>query len=429
MFHVMSTRTLALAVAVLGALPIHPVGAQETSVALNGAGWVQFGRVERSEINDIANDYNKNWFQSNGAQVGLTARFDEHWEGGLALGVVGTHLARGSRGQASLWYPFWAPYVGEARVTYGRPAGEGRFSLTMGLFGYDYNPDTKNLGEYLLQGYVYPGAIVSGFGNVFGFLARFQKGGFRNDLILKSETEDNPRYDLSVADVLTYSVRPGVELGAGVNFYRLIANDPDLTTPGPVCPGPFYAGTCHVIDTTGGANDTITGSLAGTKLMARFRIDPKALFGMTGVGGRAWGDLDWVLYGEAALLGVKNYPVVYEDPLRRIPVMVGVNLPILGLLDYLSVEVEYYASKNSSDNRPATFGSWVPAQFDPADKARDDWKWSVNASRTLFGNTQFMAQVANDHLRPGGTHNSPAGTEALTTPKDWHWNFKVAYFF
>jgi len=155
--------------------------------------------------------------------------------------------------------------------------------------------------------------------------------------------------------------------------------------------------------------------------MARFRIDPKAWFG------EIPGD-ELVLYGELAVLGTKSYPVFYDDIKRRIPVMVGFNFPT-GHLFNLSAEVEYYASKNSSDNLPPQNGSWLPAGSPGPNPKRDDYKWSVNASKVVFGNMFLGLQVADDHLRVGGTHNTATGQEVLQTPQDWYWAMKAAYFF
>ncbi|HEX2612454.1 MAG TPA: hypothetical protein VHO02_02525 [Fibrobacteria bacterium] len=414
------------------ALPEDPM-----KLDLHGAGWVQFGRVERSQVGvDLSNNYNKNWMQSGGAQLGVTAKFDESWEGGLALGVVEVHLPRGARSDAGLWFPFWVPYVGEARVTYTRTGESTKLRITAGNFGYGYNPDAKNLGMYLTRGYLYPGTLESGFGGIFGVLASVEEGGFRNDLILKSE-DQKPLYDGSIIDAASYRVTEGFELGAGVNFYRVFRHNSNLTSPGQGCGGLSY-GTCSYVDysDTAGGNppDTVTGSLSGTKLMARFSLDPKLLLGFSSVGGLAFGKADLKLYGETALLGTQDYPIFYDDMARRMPVMMGFNFPAFGLLDYLSVETEYYASRNSSDTRGAAFGGgWVPWQSDTDLEDyndRDNWKWSVNAARTLFGSMQLSGQVANDHLRLGGTHDIPwIGREALRTPKDWYWTCKLAYFF
>jgi hypothetical protein len=413
-----------LLVAALFAVPL----AQDLKMEYHGAGWTQIGKIEKSYTgSDLQNNNDNNWMQNAGAQLSATAKVDANWEAGLALGVVGVHLARGRAREANFWYPFWVPYVGEARVTYTRSLFEtGKFQLTMGNFGYGYSPDAKNLGLYLMRGYVYPGAIESGFGTIFGAQARYQQGGVTNDLIVKSE-DQRPAYDLSVADVVSYRILPGLEVGAGVNFYRLVPQDPDLTTPDSVCQSSY--GQCSIYDSA--SSELVTGSLAGTKLMARFHADPKALFGLANLGSLAFGKQDLILYGEAAIIGVKDYPVVYDDIMQRIPVMVGFNFPVFGHLDYLSLEVEYYASKNSSDNFHANFGgAWVPRQDDDDVYGRDDWKWSVNTAKTLSGHMQLSAQVANDHLRVGGWHNAPnAGKEALRTPKDWYWTCKLAYFF
>jgi hypothetical protein len=425
---IMNLRTISLQALLLPALSL-VAHAEDLKLEYHGAGWTQIGRVEESYAGtaNVQNDNDNNWMQNVGAQLSVTAKVDAHWDAGLSIGVVGVHGARGQREVADFWYPFWVPYIGEARVTYTDSVfNAGRFQLTMGNFGYGYGSNNKNLGLYLMRGYVYPGALESGFGNVFGALARYDHGKFRNDVIVKSE-EQRPAYDLSLIDVVSYQVHPGFELGAGVNFYRLIPRDGKLTTPDSVCSGSY--GFCSIMDPSD--STLVLGSLAGTKVMARFSADPKLLFGFSNIGSLAFGKQDLVFYGEAAIIGVKDYRVVYDDILQRIPVMLGLNLPTFGHLDVFSIEGEYYASKNSSDNFHANFGgAWVPRQDDDDVYARDDWKWSVNAAKTLVGNLQLSAQVANDHLRLGGWHNEPnSGKEALRTPKDWYWTCKLAYFF
>jgi len=416
----------------------------------HGAGWVEFGKVENSyeDLGGEIGDYNKNWLQDGGGQFGVIAKVDSNWEGAFQLGIMEIELPRGTAGEngqqtASLWYPFWTPYVSEARVTYSHPVLNhlGKFQVTLGEFTYNYSPDAKNLGLYLMNGYVYPGALESGFGGLyggvdaseFGGLVRYEVGGFHNDILLKTEDE-RPDYDWSLLNIASYTIRPGLEIGAGVDFYRLIANNSSITSPGTMCGGLGYGlGECSYTDTVGGKVDTITGSLAGTKVMARFHLDPKALFGFSKLGPWILGGKDLTLYGEAAIIGLKNYPIYYDDIWQRIPVMMGFDFPAFGYLDYLSAEVEYYGSKNSSDDIGANFGgSWIPDnnQYVQDYNTRDNWKWSVNLARTLFGHLQFSAQVADDHLRLGGTHDLPwVGGEVLRTPDDWYWTCKLAYFF
>ncbi|MFC1585359.1 hypothetical protein ACFL5V_07420 [Fibrobacterota bacterium] len=424
---------------------------QELTPEIHGAGWLQMGRVvESSSEKGRSNDYTDNWMQNAGGQLSATLNVDDHWQGGLSIGVIQVHLARGSKTQASLWYPFWVTYVGEARITYSNSlfTADDKWSLTMGSFGYNYNPDVKNLGLYMMRGYVYPGALVSGFGNIYGARAGYEIGMLSNDLLFNIETEDKPLYDISIADYLNFKFHPGFEFGLGVNFYRLIPQNSDVTSPTKDCDEQtdisvygrmgqdnacFLFDSSYTVTTdplTGQLDstlvlDTITGSLAGTKMVMRFRLDPKALAG----GIEALGENDLVIYGEAAILGTKNYSgEVYGSMSERMPIMVGMNLPTFGFMN-LSVEVEHYGSKNSSDNLAAQNGSWVPPVKSDVDNTRDDWKWAVNASKGLFGNMALSAQVANDHLRLGGSHNIATGVETTTTPSDWYWTAKLAYFF
>jgi hypothetical protein len=48
-----------------------------------------------------------------------------------------------------------------------------------------------------------------------------------------------------------------------------------------------------------------------------------------------------------------------------------------------------------------------------------------------MGHLRLAGQVANDHYRNYGTGATsyPTWAEALTTPKDWYWMCKLAYFF
>lgn len=425
------------------------VASQEAKPKFHGAAWMQFGRIENSFAfpPNGANNYDENWLGNYGGLVASSIQVNENWDGSLGLGSILVHLPRGNVSVASIWYPFWVGFVTEARLTYTQSqySDNGGLQLTFGAAPYSYSRDAKNLGLYLLKGYVYPGTIVSGYADLFGVpstrtgvLGRYRKGGFTNDLMLNVETEDKPLYDFSVADVITWNLHPSLEIGAGVNFYRLIPQVSDATSPGKDCNqsllGPYVGGgpgkgqdnPCFIIEpgVNGAPPDTITGSLAGTKLMGRLRLDPKAWFGSPGI----FGPDEMVLYTEAAILGLKDYPLFYDDILRRIPVMVGFNLPTFKAFN-LSVEAEYYASKNSSDNLPAQSGSWLPSGTTNPNPARDDWKWSVNASKVVLGHIFLGAQVANDHLRLGGTHDTATGQEAMRTLQDWYWAFKTAYFF
>jgi hypothetical protein len=219
------------------------------------------------------------------------------------------------------------------------------------------------------------------------------------------------------------------------------------------------------VDTTGPKRDTTMLSFQGTKVMANFSFDPKAFTGS----GELLGPEDLKLYGEVAVIGLnttKAYNALYGKLTNRMPVVVGFNLPAFKFLDLLSLEVEWYGARFRDDHtryrsaagfyespipvsnsflgrNPTTFtdsagvvhtvvsGTNVP--FDEADVEKnqrsDNWKWSLYGSRIIQDHFKVSFQVANDHLRPGGTQGQPSFDAVLTTPKDWYWMTKVAYFF
>jgi hypothetical protein len=437
------------------ALACSAAAQDSAQVQYKGAAWLQVGRIEHSSDkvnNGPYNNFNKNWQQGSGVQIASTTRVGPEWEGAFGLGASVGHNARGDLSVANNQYPVWSVFVSEARLTYAAPVGDSKLRWTLGFFPYNYNPEVRNLGLYLLRGMVYPGVLVSGFearhvspgANIFGGWGRYSRGGFTNDLLLISETDTRPYFDLSLADVVSWQAHPALQVGAGVNFYRALPRDRSLIAPGKNCDNSFSnyqqvdpstgsGDNCAIFDTvsvdTAGVAvvDTVTGSLQGTKVMGRFRLDPKLLFGW----GAPFGKQDLVLYGEAAVLGFKDYPKYYENLAERIPVMVGLNLPAFGLLDRLALEVEYYGSKNHSDyGKTETYYAWTPRVV-PVNNARDDWKWSLYASRVIAGNLRLSGQVANDHLRTFGAPSLGFTTyaEALTTPRDWYWMLKLTSFF
>jgi hypothetical protein len=433
-------------VACFWASTVVPAIADDLKVHFTGVGFSQAGKIVRSSDssnNGAENNFNGNWNQATGALLVADATIDENWSGAFGVGTGNFHLSRGGVGYASNWYPFWVPFVTQANITYKQSirGDDKAFSIKLGSLPYNYNKDSRNLGLYLLRGYVYPGIVVSGFegkevsgiATVFGGIFGIQWGALTNDFIVNSETENRPWYDISIADVANFKVSDAFEIGAGVNFYRLIPEDSKVTAPGKDCDPSSDFGAyvqtnpgCYIQQTKAdGSIDTITGSLAGTKAMVRFRLDTKALLGFQGPLGKN----DLVLYGETAILGFKNYPVFYNDIKRRIPVMLGFNLPAFDFLDFAALEIEYYANKNYQDIGTAEVGSWVPRTVNNYNNGRDDWKWAFNVAKVLGGHVKLAGQIANDHFRPGGFHDKSTGAEAFSTPKDWYWMGKLAFFF
>lgn len=429
-------------------------------VTFGAAAWMQYGIIGKSSVDINSAAYHEGAFNGKsiltpGAQLSLGADISERLHIATGIGVVaGTSLAMGPLGiNGGYALPGVYAYVPEAYFKYGfwNEAGS-KLSVTGGLFSYDYNPEVKNLGLYLLRGPVYPGILVSGFetkhtlpvANMVGLQVHHQTGKFQQDFLLSSEMEYYPFFDLSPAYVANYQVHPSLRVGAGINFYHLIPADGKLTKG-------LKSGKDYWIyrDTTGagagGQDDTTKIGYNGTKVMANAAFDPKPLFG-----GAEWlGSEDLKLYGEIALIGLDGgsaYKKVYGGYAKRMPVMVGFNIPTMKALDHLSLEVEWYGSdvEDNLDNYTVQGSSHpvspFPTNWDVNGQvythrvSRDNWKWSLHGARMVDTHIQLSFQVANDHYRPGiyhgyGDSNPPYQNAVLVSPKDWYLTTKLAWFF
>jgi hypothetical protein len=212
-----------------------------------------------------------------------------------------------------------------------------------------------------------------------------------------------------------------------------------------------------------------------------FDIDLKQVFGFSSDLGKK----DLILYGEGAIVGLKNQGTIYAHIADRMPMMLGFNLPAMGWLDFLSVEVEHYTAKYKADysklgydqslyfkniaatqllapKQPSAIpisiqdlagnrytvtpdGDFLNIQtgelikvkgtdLDPENLTADDWKWSVNAEKTFAGHVQFSGQIANDHFVPrparGGLISESGGlSQVFSSLNDWYVMGRVGYFF
>jgi hypothetical protein len=435
-----------------------PAAGSGSSLEFNGVGWVQYGQVVHS-TDTVPNNYNGNPVQNSGAQIAVNARINERMSGAVGLGVYEGHALAGQIASGGRVTVSASPYIAAASFTYriGEPESPF-FQGTAGLFHYNYDGNVKDLGLYLLRGSVYPGFLMSGFetadvvplANVLGVWVRNNTGNLRSDVVLNCETQLKPYFDLSLAYIGRVRVSEAFSVGAGVNLYRLIPNDSRISHK------PFdpvfekkdnevkndYQREFIYVDTAGGKHDTTFFGFDGTKLMADFEFDPKALLGLGG----GLGPEDLKLYGEAALMGLsfdKAHKAVYGGVSQRMPMMAGFNFPAFGYLDHLSLEVEWYGAKFRDDTwrmQPDIDRPESPIPYDlhgPDDTSsavrtypRDNLKWALHAAKTIQGHFKVSGQIANDHFRPGGIANTPATYEVATsTLSDWYWMAKIAYFF
>jgi hypothetical protein len=468
---------------------------EEVGLSISGKGWFQFGHVfHSSDSLTPAYNYNHNWAQGTGAQLTVSAKLGEHWSGAAGIGGFQSHLGQGDEVSANLVQSGFVPYVTQAQFTFSLTADEATpFCVTAGLFPFQYNTDVKNLGAYLFRGPVYPGYVYSEFeaidldttvANMLGAkLHSTLFGIWKNDLIIRSETEFRPILDFSVGYITSVNIARVLEVGAGVNFYRLLASKPELTdltdtslfVPAGVRESdpvnhPYERDFTYV-----SGEDTLRLSHRGTKVMGRLSFDPKPL-----IGSDRFGPNDLKLYAEGAVIGLDDKNGLYASIMDRVPIMGGFNIPTFGLLDVCALEVEWYGAKFRNDyyklqqwlspvppsNRYEYFYSPdtiyaddgsvdrvvvgvgdeqtgkhdttdVPwgEPFDSQNMVADNIKWSLYLSRTLREHIAISLQIANDHYRPAhhatGLERLRASRfdEACTTLRDFYMMLRIGFVF
>ncbi len=240
--------------------------------------------------------------------------------------------------------------------------------IALGYFPFKYNPDAKDLGEYLLRSEAYPTVIQTDFEFAFtrelglhlsGFLGNPNIDLFGWDLMLTSETHTYPLMDGTLSGLVSNKLLNFLDIGAGVSFQRLLPVDDNITLQ-------KNNGNSMYREENG---DTNHYTFQATKLMLRaaitpqrfipeFKIPPSFVFGTHPF----FGKQDLKIYGEIAILGVNNY-VAYDSipdasginhwqkvpdslnyyndkmiagifPADRTPVMLGIDLPTNPLLSY-----------------------------------------------------------------------------------------------
>jgi hypothetical protein len=404
---------------------------------------------------------------------------------------------------------FLGPARTDVTYHFGEDPSTPWLTIGAGMFPYKYNPEASNLGEYLFRSRAYPTTLNTGGyvfigsagATLQGLQANLRKGNFKADALLFTETDLAPFYDWSLALVASYRLGEGLlDLGAGVNFQHLIPVRPSRTTAeaagnsyfrDPVT-GEHYAGNTQyytnaegyfrqksddlyananaadsaraasyaqradALGARGARADSLLALPAGqrpalrhyttraTLLMARATLDPKKLLGDAGTH-PLLGAEDLKLFAEVNVLGVRNYPVFYEDRTDRMPVMFGVNVPTFRVLDLLSVQAEYFHSPWLNNTYSIAEGDgqrvfntpYLPGSGDARLAGRvyegtepNDWKWSVLA-RKRFGRVTLSAQAARDHLRLPSSefyYGPQYDPNEITTFSDaWHWSTQVSW--
>lgn len=324
-----------------------------------------------------------------------------------------------------------------------------------GLFFEKYNPDAKNLGEYLFRSGTYPGYLQTGGWYILNNAGYFLQGvrvGFnlldgalRPEALLYMERDWEPTYDLTPAFLLTYKGGEAFQVGAGVAFNHLIAAKPSVASPKDRRSASYKTPTGKdTLLTTTEILDTaaIPGlsyySFQGTKLMARASFNAQAI-----IQSDLLNPEDLKIYAEVALLGVKDYPIYYTNKAKRMPMMLGFNLPTFRLVDKMSFEVEYYDSDfpNSLEEVyqrtlpiPGSIGGAGTTQRQAFvdslglnRKNRDKVKWSFWLNKEISSGLGLYVQVASDHFRPMDFNLKPTYEPITQRWDDWYYMIRLNF--
>lgn len=418
--------------------------AEDDKVKFSAAGWTQYGQIAKSLDTSEQKEMDGRAIQGTGAQFALSYQASERLQVNAGIGVGAGHVIA-ARAVQGFYAPMGVgPYVALANASFAFIDREDlNLSARAGLFPYDYAPEAQNLGLYLLRGPVYPGLLTSGFetkyvlpvANTLGFQFHNQIGGFEHDLLMTFDTDWFPYWDISPTYVAAYHAGKVARIGGGVQLYHYIPIDSKLTSP-------KTAGVAYVDTTNKAAPETTYIEFKGIKFMANFAFDPKYLMGWD-EGNGLLGPEDLKLYGELAVLGFdkdKAHNDIYGPVSKRMPIMVGFNLPTFRFLDRLNVEVEYYGAPWVDD--PTIYNHTSGNTVTPIPKlsaldtndTKDNIKWSIYASKVIAGHVKLSAQAASDHYRPGifqgyGDNYPPSNEVPFFSPKEWYWMTKIAYFF
>ncbi len=329
--------------------------------------------------------------------------------------------------------------------------------LSIGLMPYKYNPQVRNLGEFLFRSGTYPFFLSNDFNFPLARLTGIRLNvnccvnedfSMRFDQFVLTEREFRPFNDISIASVLGINFRRMVDIGGGVDFTRAIPGDSRFTTP--EYGGENFDSPRNQIRYEISPGDTGCYTFKGVKLMAHATIDPLRMF-RDDKGTRVseiLGENGGKIYGEIALIGFKNYPVTsgnpygYKERSERMPWMAGINIPMWKIMDVCAFELEKYPAPYPNDPTYVLLGQPVPglplpvvpsgSSYDSRSYRIDRWYWSLYMKKEIVRHFNVIGQIAHDHLKwttNAGMEQNYDFEDALVKPGEWAWRIAGAFDF
>jgi len=403
-------------------------------LALQGNGHFWFGQVNRGTgIKDEANVKNI-WTEHAYASLLFDVLYKDRFQivAGIEAETKFSWKVQDELPETKMARP--EVYMLESYGKYMLGFEKNKLDFTAGLFKFKYNPDVRNLGEFLFRSATYPAYLKTDFDDISAKLLGFKishdlNGCFTQDLLFTSETVFYPAMDWSLAYLFNYDLlsKGFFNIGAGVSFAHLISvYDRGLVTT------PKAEDNIYVKD-----GDTSYYSFKGNKLMLKTSIDPLAFVRPSTL----FGKNDLKVYAEALIVGLNSYPdstfkkrytPSYSDLWEKTIITFGVNLPTFTILDVLSLEFEYWGSEYYNDYRDIYI--YAPRPLAPGlndDIRESKWKWSLYMKRSfLDGHMAITAQCARDHMRLFNVvYNKANHREMLVQAGDWWWVTMISFNF
>jgi hypothetical protein len=262
-----------------------------------------------------------------------------------------------------------------------------------GVYDFKYNPDSKDLGEYLLRCTSYPTIIENmqgkdlfapSFARVMGIEYGLEYEYFRTKAGFFLEQFHIPINDANLAFFASAGPKTS-EVGLGVAVPRVLRFG-DRSDVAPL--EPMYE---KYIDNKDLGKNEVKLSLRGRLDLASF-LSLKEPF---------------TLYAEGALLGLKNDTTFYKNTADRMPVMVGVDIPTFGILSGFSLEVERFKTpymerkylKKVSDGLSHSVLPALDNYDELPTKTPPAYRWSAQLERSLNQWFAVNVRLTNNHMR------------------------------
>lgn len=392
--------------------PAAPAASDLSDLDFKVGGYVDGGRFQLAD-----SSVNGEIINRMGAKWDIAKSFNDNWS---AMASLHWMFWRNQATDIAAFHIAGLKFDSDVQGAFAYESGMHRVKI--GLYEFKYNPDSKNLGEYLLRTEAYPTIIESSQGKDLLAASNSRVAGveygtvhetFRHKALLYAEQHNVPVNDLSMAYLAAVGPERA-ELGLGVAYHRF-AKLGDQMNDGTLDPALKAYIKRQGLDTR------------AVKLIARGRLDLGAMLDMQG---------SFKVYGEAALLGLKSDSLYYKNVMQRVPLMAGLDIPTAGILNTLSIEVQYF--KNPYLDKKYLLIDGSGSKFSPLpliddyqdlpNYSKDDWKWSVMMHKALNNWIDVKLRLASDHLRLRNWNGDYEGGAPLTRDaKDWYLLARIEY--